>query len=648
MTPMNREVTLEPMTRVELFLAAIAGEDYTTPDPMTRIEVYLDCIEKGTAATLVPMTRIELYLAKISGADVDIPPYPMTRIEMFLAALCDEDITPPAAMTRIELYLANWIENAGTDVTNTAPYLFRSLPYNAKKKTLNKIVGGSFAWNQLQENGNFESTSNIEAYNGTISASNGVLSYTVSTLSGSSNQIRMPSVSCVDGHKYLFTFAIKPAHSKTNQGVAFLLRTSGSGANIAFGRFNLVGGEWNRIDYIANVNESGTTYGTLQILFNATSDNGYSVGDIDQVKDIMCIDLTRLFGSPIADYIYTLEQGTAGAGVAFFKNLFQKDYYPFDAGSIVSVKTSASKMVGVNLLDGNNIYQGTLVANGSPVNVNTGFIRVLPNTRYYERKLFTTSGAYAYLYNADKTTYTREIKKYSGDYLDFTTDADTAYVRLMWYRSTGITPADVIDADCCLNVYDASINGTYVPYVKSEYALSNTELRGIPKLDANNKLYYDGDEYTADSTVKRKYGIVDLGTLSWTKRNTSTGHWRFSTQDIPIKWNSASDAVGNMVCPRYQSVSASNTWNGITGISSHTTMTQLLVCDETYSDADTFKSAMSGVYLIYELATPTTESATSYTQAQKCYPNGTEEFIDGRTVEVPVGHETVYKAKENT
>lgn len=39
------------------------------------------------------------------------------------------------------------------------------------------------------------------------------------------------------------------------------------------------------------------------------------------------------------------------------------------------------------------------------------------------------------------------------------------------------------------------------------YALdSSLTLRGIPKLDANNKLYYDGDTYEADGTVTRKYG----------------------------------------------------------------------------------------------------------------------------------------------
>jgi hypothetical protein len=48
--------------------------------------------------------------------------------------------------------------------------------------------------------------------------------------------------------------------------------------------------------------------------------------------------------------------------------------------------------------------------------------------------------------------------------------------------------------DICLNLYDTAKNGTYEPYIEHTYELDNDlELRGIPKLDANNQLYYDGD-----------------------------------------------------------------------------------------------------------------------------------------------------------
>jgi hypothetical protein len=49
---------------------------------------------------------------------------------------------------------------------------------------------------------------------------------------------------------------------------------------------------------------------------------------------------------------------------------------------------------------------------------------------------------------------------------------------------------------------------------------------------------------------------------------------------------------------------------------------------------------MSSVYLVYELATPTTEQADPYTSTQVIDPNGTEEFVT--TGIVPVGHYSKY------
>jgi hypothetical protein len=55
-----------------------------------------------------------------------------------------------------------------------------------------------------------------------------------------------------------------------------------------------------------------------------------------------------------------------------------------------------------------------------------------------------------------------------------------------------------------------------------------------------------------------------------------------------------------------------------------------------------FKTAMNGIFAVYELATPTTESATPYTDPMIVNDWGTEEFVDTRTVPVPVGHNSLY------
>jgi hypothetical protein len=58
------------------------------------------------------------------------------------------------------------------------------------------------------------------------------------------------------------------------------------------------------------------------------------------------------------------------------------------------------------------------------------------------------------------------------------------------------------------------------------------------------------------------------------------------------------------------------------------------------TDTTAFKQAMSGVELVYELATPTTEQAQPYTNPQIVDPDGTEEYVTANNV--PVGHDSTY------
>lgn len=537
-------------------------------------------------------------------------------------------------------------------ITDDSIYLFRQLPYNSNAKTMQKIVGCSFAWNQIAQ---FPNRTNITSKGITFSIADGICTYS-GTPTASTGYVDLASGTFSNftaGHKYLIRVV------DSNGGVS---RKCYVVINNPYAE--IPSSESNAKRYAIYAPTATPTYFLWRLsLVNLATDT-----QISGTAWVQAFDLTMMFGSTIANYIYGLG---ASACLAWFQNLFGKDYYPYDSGTLMSVKTSASTMVGFNQLSPTSFKYGASsvynIAVGNTLNVadtsanvsvSSGNPITITNTTNYRGALFylnhlIPNGTY---YLQHRITASSDNSKVKRTY--YTLDSDFKVIRkieniasvsqtesYVYSKTITLENGESIIAlaiesatQQTITVYDLCISlasGSYQPYASSEYPIDNIELRGLPKL-VNNALVYDGDEYEPDGTVKRKYGIVDLGALSWTKRNTSTGHWRFTTQDIPIKWNSASDAVGNMVCSRYQSVSASNTWNGITGISSHTTMTQLLVCDESYSDAAVFKTAMSGVYLIYELATPTTESATAYTARQTCYPNGTEQFVDGRTVEVPV------------
>ena len=58
--------------------------------------------------------------------------------------------------------------------------------------------------------------------------------------------------------------------------------------------------------------------------------------------------------------------------------------------------------------------------------------------------------------------------------------------------------------------------------------------------------------------------------------------------------------------------------------------------------SDGIKTELNGAYLLYELATPTTETADAYKDPQICDDSGSEEYIDTRAVSIPVGHLTEY------
>ncbi len=108
------------ITRLELFLeVAKDGGGGEMPAPITRIEMFLAKIAGQNIVTPKPLTRVETFFARIAGEDVEIPS-PITRKEMFLAKIAGEDIATPEPITRVELILGEWIEYGITakSVTN--------------------------------------------------------------------------------------------------------------------------------------------------------------------------------------------------------------------------------------------------------------------------------------------------------------------------------------------------------------------------------------------------------------------------------------------------------------------------------------------------------------------------------------------------
>lgn len=352
-------------------------------------------------------------------------------------------------------------------------------------------------------------------------------------------------------------------------------------------------------------------------------------------------DLTQMFGTAIADYIYSLEQANEGAGVAWFKKLFNKPYYEYNTGELLSVSGLQSHdMVGFNAWDEEwelGTYNETTGApNSGNQNIRSkNFIPVISGQNYY----FTSPQSIVKLgYDADKN-YIGKIGIDTPNVVR-TIPENCAYIKFYMYKAYGTT----YNHDICINLsWDGERDGEYEPYVKHSYPLDDSlTLRGIPKLDANNNLYYDGDIYEADGTVARKYGIVDLGTLTWTMSGVRFyASYSASRPDAPKAVESDLFYLANAVCAKYELTNRGLVESKNKSFCIHKTgSTYITVHDETYADAAAFKTAMNGVYLVYELATPTTEEAEPYQTPQIVDDFGTEEYVTDSIV--PVGHVTKY------
>ena len=120
-----------------------------------------------------------------------------------------------------------------------------------------------------------------------------------------------------------------------------------------------------------------------------------------------------------------------------------------------------------------------------------------------------------------------------------------------------------------------------------------------------NQTVYGGtlDVLTGELTIT--HGYVDLGTLNWLLHSSGNFYAEVHSIDYAIS------AVG--ICSQYEQAPP------IAGVAiltqdkhfaSLSNAQRLVIKDTTYSDAPTFKSAMNGVQLVYELATPTTIQLT--------------------------------------
>ena len=313
------------------------------------------------------------------------------------------------------------------------------------------------------------------------------------------------------------------------------------------------------------------------------------------------IDLTLMFGA-----------GNEPATVDEFEqwldaNIGKRDYYDYNAGELIPVKTTGVKTVGFNQWDEEWEEGGISTSTGANI-AQTGCIRsknyieLIPDKTYY---LNNNSGAnlVVYYYDGSKNYISSLSEGTSSKVL--TVPTGTRYLRFI------IPGVSTYNNDICINLSWSGVrNGEYESYWGVTHPIGITTIKG--KLNGEGEsvvVFPDGmkkagsvyDEIVSVGGVTKaikRVGSVDLGTLNWAYSN---GSFRTNITNLRIAENN--ETIVGLLCTKYTTVKPKDVATNDGSISSNNGVNQLMIKDSKYTIAD-FPAAMSGVILYYEFATP--------------------------------------------
>lgn len=494
--------------------------------------------------------------------------------------------------------------------TDTDPFLMKGNDSDSDRFELAKKLGNTVAVNQLVNPANYEA----DKTEGGVTfekQDDGRIKITVASSPANAVRFRVTNVNVFTlGHKYLFSLQNNYGAGKLNVMIANTTYSS-----IAVGSDNLYDTIWQAVGdvtqwaFIVNV-RAGCATGT------------YYVRPISS-------DLDRWFGS--TDRIPSDLLSHPENWGRYYTGLL--DYEP---GTLESADGSILTSIGRNCFDGEleggsyNPSTGAKITNANAVR-SKNLIPCIPNETYYFRSATALPAQvfYVVFFDAQGNFVGANI---NGYYNATKTIPANAHFMGFWAGSASYPVTDT-SRKFTISLYYSGEIGYDEDYDYSVLAEVDTGSEALRSAGAV------ADEKTPDGTITRRVGVVDLGTLTWEKQGSQ---FRCSLSSIKLIPNYT---VANLACAKYTAVTTSV----ITSSSPDKVIAArdasvggLRVYDTAYSsgDAAAFKTAMSGVYLYYELATPTTEQGTAFDPLVVTVKNGVLSWTN--TKGIPVGHESHY------
>ena len=263
--------------------------------------------------------------------------------------------------------------------------------------------------------------------------------------------------------------------------------------------------------------------------------------------------------------------------------------YPYSNICPISGWTGLSgQRTGKNLFDKANVsdvngYFGTTILASS--NHRVVYIPCKPNTTY------TVSNP---ANNRRVLGYTTELPAvgvdvYGGTIGTITTGADAKYLVCYCYNEN----VDSVTYQDVLNAFQFELGSTASPY---------EEYTGEAISVSFGRTVYGGTDEVIGGNGTSTMGMVDLGDLNW---SYSSGDHRLTALISDMVEKTARTI--QMVCSAFKCLTNGEPYDpSLDFVAYGASGKTLYVHDSQYTDATAFKTAMAGVKLVYELATPTT------------------------------------------
>lgn len=515
------------------------------------------------------------------------------------------------------------------NITTDNYFTYRQIPVSYKGMADNtSIKGNTVVFNQLVQNGNFADTSVWSVPSQvTFSVSSNIATVTTNT---NGDYFISQTIPMVIGHKYLFSISCWSDNLTTNYPQ--LLIFYGSASDTASKQLST-----------ANTWESfNGTFTCVSNQYNFIRLRNRVTGVTNKFKDLILIDLTQLASSSITDY-------------ASFSSLFPLPYYSYNTGELVSFRGTELKTTGKNALDYDDAVGDsgvTLVKTDSTIKATYDGVSA---NRYRGFNFYKASYPYAngvflkakYRLSFDvsniDTGWSFGVRAINGNgfisnkraIIDtnghYSVEVDLTDVNEDWYLSASRTGNKTTAFEVTFSNIQFELGETettFTPYTTSTLSLPNSTYFPTGMKSAGS-VY---DELTESKAITR-IGVVDLGTLTWAVANggadPSKKRMYSSGLENIAKGTTAGAIPPNLLCPKYNAITTNQSY-GNTAVGMTFGVTGLIyVNDPDYEsavDGTAFKAAMNGVYLYYELATPT-ETDVSLSLTYNIEPNGTEEVL---------------------